>query len=218
MDGDEMVGAVMVDAVMVGAVMAGVPGATDLPWTWFVIRASGLVAVGLLTGSVVLGLVGPRLRPGPRLATITAHRAAAAAGTVLIVVHVVLAVLDPWIAMDWPAALVPGASGWERWGVALGALAVDLLLALLVATAVRLRAPRAWRRVHLVAVPLWALAVGHGLLVASDAGAMRWLAIVSTGLVLAATAIRLLAPAPAPGSRRRPEAHADVTAGSGALR
>ncbi|MCU0283248.1 MAG: ferric reductase-like transmembrane domain-containing protein [Candidatus Nanopelagicales bacterium] len=190
----------------------------DLPWMWFVLRASGLVAVGLLTVSVVLGIVGPRLRPTTRLATITAHRAAAVAGTVLIVVHVVLAVLDPWITMDWPAALLPGVSGWQRWGVALGALAVDLLLALLVTTAMRRRAPRAWRRVHLVAVPLWALAVGHGLLVGSDPAAMRWMAVTSAGLVLAATAVRLLVPPRAPVARAVAPAGPPVVAGRGAVR
>lgn len=190
----------------------------DLPWMWFVLRASGLVAVALLTVSVVLGIVGPRLRPTTRLATITTHRAAAVGGTVLIVVHVVLAVLDPWITMHWPAALVPGVSEWQRWGVALGALAVDLLLALVVTTAMRRRAPRAWRRVHLVAVPLWALAVGHGLLVGSDPAAMRWLAVTSAGLVLAATAVRLLVPRRSPVARAVAPAGPPVPAGRGAVR
>jgi hypothetical protein len=43
-----------------------------------------------------------------------------------------------------------------------------------------------------VAYPVWALAVGHGLLVGTDSEAMRLLALVCTGLVLLATAIRLV--------------------------
>lgn len=79
--------------------------------------------------------------------------------------------------------------------MALGALAVDLLLVLLVTTATRLRAPRLWRRAHLVAYPAWVLSVGHGLLVGSDADLMRRVALACAGAVLAAAAVRLLVPA-----------------------
>jgi signal transduction histidine kinase len=127
------------------------------------------------------------------LTAISTHRAASAVGALLIVVHVLLAVLDPWIELSWVSALVPGASGWETWGIALSALAVDLLLVLLLTTATRRWAPRAWRRVHLVAYPVWALAVGHGLLVGTDGAVMRGLALISLALVLAAVSVRLLA-------------------------
>jgi sulfoxide reductase heme-binding subunit YedZ len=166
---------------------------SEIPWTWFVIRSSGLVAVALLTVSVLLGLLGPRLAPNSRLAAITAHRAAATTGSVLILLHVVLAVLDRWIELDWPAALVPGVADWQRWGVALGALAVDLLLALVTTTAIRQHQPRLWRSVHLVAYPIWALSVGHGLLVGTDGEAMRILALASAAAVLVGVAVRLLA-------------------------
>lgn len=178
---------------------------SEIPWTWFAMRSSGLVAVALLTISVALGILGPRLAPTPRLASITVHRAASIAGSVLIAGHVVLALLDTWIALDWPAALLPGVAGWERWGVGLGALAIDLMIALLVTTATRQRWPRLWRRAHLVAYPVWALAVGHGLLVGSDATAMTVLALVSVGVVLLATSARLIlrprVPAPPPAIR-----------------
>lgn len=165
---------------------------SEVPWTWFVMRSSGLVAVGLLTVSVVLGLIGPRLRPTARLSSISVHRAASVAGTLLIVAHVVLALLDTWIALDWPAALLPGVAGWERWGVALGALATDLMLVVLVTTATRLRAPQVWRRSHLLAYPVWALSVGHGLLVGTDGAVMRATAMVSAAVVLFGLSVRIL--------------------------
>lgn len=171
---------------------------SDVPWTWFVTRSTGLVSLGLLTLAVVIGIIGPRLRPTARLAGISVHRAASAIGALLIAVHVVLAVLDPWIEVSWLSVVLPGAAGWKTWGVALGALAVDLLLVLLVTTATRLRAPRLWRRVHLVAYPLWALAVGHGLLVGTDGPVMRALAVVSVALVLASVSVRLLVRPPVP--------------------
>jgi predicted ferric reductase len=164
----------------------------EVPWTWFVMRSSGLVAVGLLTVSVLLGLIGPRLRPTARLSSISVHRAASVAGTLLIVAHIVLALLDKWIVLDWPAALLPGVAGWERWGIALGALAVDLMIVVLVTTATRLRTPRLWRRAHLLAYPVWALAVGHGLLVGTDGAVMQGLAMVCAATVLFGVAIRVL--------------------------
>ena len=170
----------------------------DVPWTWFVMRATGLVGLALLTVAVVLGIMGPRLRPTLRLASISTHRAASAAGALMIAGHVALAVLDQWIELDWAAAFLPGTAGWEPWGVALGAVAVDLLLVLLLTTATRRWAPRAWRRVHLVAYPVWALAAGHGLLVGSDGTLMRGLAAISLALVLGAVSLRLLVPARAP--------------------
>jgi methionine sulfoxide reductase heme-binding subunit len=165
---------------------------TDIPWTWFVMRASGLVAIALLTLAVVLGIIGPRLAPTARLTSITVHRAASVAGAALIVGHVLLAIIDQWITLDWPAVLLPGVAGWERWGVGLGALAVDLMIALLLTTATRLRWPRLWRRMHLVAYPVWAMAVGHGLLVGTDGTAMQVLALASAGLVLLSVAARLV--------------------------
>lgn len=165
---------------------------SEVPWTWFVMRSSGLVAVVLLTVAVLLGLTGPRLRPTPRLAGISAHRAASVAGTLLIVGHVVLALLDRWIVLDWPAALLPGVAGWERWGVALGALAVDMLIVVLLTTATRAQAPHLWRRAHLLAYPVWALSVGHGLLVGTDAELMAALSMVSVAVVLLGLAVRIL--------------------------
>lgn len=178
---------------------------SDVPWTWFVMRSSGLVAVGLLTVSVVLGLVGPRLRPAVRLTSISVHRAASVAGTLLIVAHIILALLDQWIVLDWPAALLPGVASWERWGVALGALAVDLLLVVLLTTATRMRTPSVWRRAHLLAYPVWGLAVGHGLLVGTDGALMQAVAMVSVAVVLVGVAIRVLVrPRTTPAVRPEP--------------
>ena len=165
---------------------------SDIPWSWFVMRATGLVGLALLTVAVVLGILGPRLRPTARLASISTHRMASATGAFAILAHVVLAVLDPWIALNWTAAILPLPAAWEPWGVALGAVAVDLLLVLLLTTGTRRWAPRAWRRVHLVAYPLWVLAAGHGLLVGSDGAVMRGMAATSAALALGAVSVRVL--------------------------
>ncbi len=165
---------------------------SEVPVLWFVMRSSGLVSVALLTVAVVLGLLGPCLRPTPRLTAISAHRAASVAGVILLVAHIALAVLDRWITLDWSAAFLPGVAQWERWGTALGAVSVDLLIVILATSAAREYGPTLWRRVHLLSYPAWALAVGHGLVVGSDASVMRVLAMAGVGAVALAAAVRVL--------------------------
>ncbi len=165
---------------------------SELPLAWFAMRSTGLVAAALLTVAVVLGIIGPCLRPTPRLTAIGVHRASSLAAVMLLAAHVVLAVLDRWIALDWWAAFLPGVAQWQRWGTALGALGVDLVIAIMLTSAVRLHGPRVWRGVHLVAVPAWVLALCHGLVVGSDAAGMRALALGCGGTVLLALAGRIL--------------------------
>jgi DMSO/TMAO reductase YedYZ heme-binding membrane subunit len=55
-----------------------------------------------------------------------------------------------------------------------------------------MHSPGLWRRAHLLAYPVWALAVGHGLLVGTDGAVMQALAMVSLAVVLFGFAVRLL--------------------------
>lgn len=172
----------------------------DVPLSWFFMRTTGVVALAALTMTVVVGLVGPRLRPTARLSTITVHAAAAATGSILVAVHVIVAVLDSFVSIDAGAVLVPGWSTWEPWGVGLGALAVDLLLVLTISSALRRHMPAVWRKLHLLAVPMWLLAWWHALALGSDAGSapMRWMAVGSGVIVNSALALRLSGPRVSP--------------------
>ena len=68
-----------------------------------------------------------------------------------------------------------------------------------------MRTPRLWRRAHLLAYPVWALAVGHGLLVGTDGAVMQALAMVSVATVLFGLAIRILVrPRSVPARSARP--------------
>jgi len=81
---------------------------------------------------------------------------------------------------------------------------VDLLIVVLVTTATRMRSPRLWRRAHLLAYPVWALAVGHGLLVGTDGAVMQAVAMGSTAAVLFGFAVRVLV-RPRTAQAARPE-------------
>jgi sulfoxide reductase heme-binding subunit YedZ len=164
--------------------------------TWELIRVTGIVALGLLTVAVTLGILGPVIRrPALRLTSVTMHLTAAVGGIALVAAHVGLAVVDSWVSVPLLAAVVPGASPWSTLGVALGTLAVDLLLVLAVTSAVRQHAPGLWWRAHVLAYPAWALVWLHTLAVGTDRTTplMTALAAVSAALVAGATALRLTA-------------------------
>lgn len=175
--------------------------------TWLLLRAAGLVALAALTLSVASGLAGPAIRrPAWRAVSVAVHRSAAVVGLGLTLSHVVLAVLDPYVAVDALAAVVPGVSGWEPLWVGLGALAVDALVVVAVSSAVRGRGPRAWWTLHVLTYPAWILATGHALAVGSDLlrgpypvlGALGVL-LVGACLLARAVAVRRGAPVgPAP--------------------
>lgn len=168
-----------------------------IPPTWLFLRVTGIVSLALLTLAVVLGIGGPAVRrPAARLPVVAIHRAAAMTGLVLLAAHVLLAVADSYVDIPPLALVVPGVSRWQPLWVGLGALAVDLLLLVGITTATRLRAPRLWRRAHLLAYPAWLVAWLHALTAGTDAGSLPMVVLAlagAAGVLVAATA-RLMRP------------------------
>lgn len=165
--------------------------------TWALLRSTGVIALALLSLSVVLGIAGPAIRrPSARLTSVSVHRAAAAAGTLLIVGHVVLAVLDSWVQVPAVAVILPGASSWESLWIGLGAVALDLIAVVMVSSALRQRSARTWWRLHVLAYPAWAVAFGHAFGVGTDRTSplMVSLAVLSLVAVGGALTVRVRAP------------------------
>jgi sulfoxide reductase heme-binding subunit YedZ len=107
---------------------------------WFVARASGVVALLLLTLSVLLGIaVGARWRaPGwPRWMSAELHRQVVLLCFAFLAVHVVTLLLDPFMHFTMADVAVPFASGYRQPWMAMGVVAAELALAL--AVSVRLR-------------------------------------------------------------------------------
>ncbi len=99
---------------------------------WLVARATGVVAWGLLTASVIWGLlVGPSLtrgRPTPAWLT-DLHRFLGGAAVVFTALHLGGLVADTYTHFGVTDLLVPLASAWKPGPVALGVVALYLLLA-----------------------------------------------------------------------------------------
>jgi sulfoxide reductase heme-binding subunit YedZ len=148
---------------------------TNAPAVWYLMRASGVIALLLLTVSFSLGLAtSNRWRPrGAALfVTTTIHRNASLLAVVFLSVHVLTAVADRDAAVGLASAILPVGPGF--W-LALGALGLDLIAALIVTSLIRRRLPYPlWRAIHWSAYAAWPVAVLHGVGMGSDA-ATWWL-------------------------------------------
>ena len=122
------------------------------PGLWYVTRATGLVSLVLLTASVLLGLLTAgrfSSQRWPRFLTQGMHRNVSLLVLVFLALHIAGTVLDSYTSISLVAAFVPFASSYKTAWLSLGAVAFDLLLALIVTSLVRGRLGyRAWRRLH----------------------------------------------------------------------
>jgi methionine sulfoxide reductase heme-binding subunit len=151
---------------------------------WYLIRATGLVSLVLMTATIVLGVVVQRQRrlPGlPRFGAVALHRSVSLISALLLVVHVVTAVVDSYVSIPAVAAVVPFTSGWRPAGIGFGALAVELTVVLIGSSLLRGRIPhRLWRAVHWTSYLLWPLAFVHGLMTGTDLGS-GWPLVLALG-------------------------------------
>ena len=161
---------------------------------WFVSRGSGLVLLVLLTIVMVLGMsirAGWAPRRWARFVTAELHRTLSLFAVALLGLHVVTAILDPYVTIGWAATVVPFLSPYHRLTIGLGTLAVDIGAAVLLTSLLRSRLGfRAWRAVHWLAYLAWPAAFLHALTAGND---MRigWVAVTVWGsaAALAATAL-----------------------------
>jgi hypothetical protein len=149
---------------------------------WFATRATGLIALVLLTGTVVLGIM-TSVRfaspAWPRFVTVSLHRNLSLLTITFTGLHVLTTITDSFAAISPVSVLVPFTSGYRRIWLGLGAVAFDLLLAVLVTSLLRTRiGPRTWRAVHWAGYACWPVALVHGLGTGTD-GAARWVLAVT---------------------------------------
>lgn len=139
---------------------------------WYLTRATGLVALVLLSATVVLGVVasiGWTRERWPRFFSQALHRNVSLYCLVVIALHVVTTVADGYVPITYLDAVVPFTSPYRPLWVGLGALAFDLLLAVAITSALRRRIGYgAWRGVHWLAYACWPIALLHGLGTGSD--------------------------------------------------
>ena len=164
--------------------MSGINSHTVL---WYASRATGVVALLLMTAVLLLGLLVTRQGrlPGlPRFAVTGLHRNLSLVAVVFVVLHVLTAVADSYVHIPLISAVVPLASSYERLALGLGAASLDIMIAVIVTSLLRRHlSRRLWRAVHLLAYVSWPVAWLHSITSSTD---LRhgWLFLTAVGCAL----------------------------------
>jgi methionine sulfoxide reductase heme-binding subunit len=139
---------------------------------WYATRATGLAAMVLMTATVVLGLTTAR-RAGnakwPRFIQQDLHKRISLLTVVFLLVHILTSVLDSYVNIGWAAIVVPFTSAYDRFYVGLGAIALDLMIAVVISSLLRSHInAKVWRAIHWVSYVSWPVAMAHSIGTGTD--------------------------------------------------
>jgi methionine sulfoxide reductase heme-binding subunit len=182
---------------------------------WLASRASGLVALVLVTISVGLGLMmaGKVMRrPGLSRKLPAIHEHTAVAGIIAIAIHGITLIGDPWLHPGLSGVTIPFAMGfrplWTGLGIVAGYLAALLGLSFYARKRV---GARLWRKAHRATVIVYLLGVVHALGAGTDASAVwfrGW--VIATGIPIVALFVYRLGSARRAARRRERPAIAET--------
>ncbi len=157
---------------------------------WIASRAAGLVALALVTASVILGLSqAGRLtrKPAIRRRLAALHEQLAVTGLVAIAVHGVTLLGDPWLSPGLSGISIPFTMAYKPLFTGLGIVGGYLAAILGLSFYVRRRiGPRLWRKAHQLTIVVYALAVVHTLGAGTDATTpwLRWWIAITAPTIL----------------------------------
>jgi methionine sulfoxide reductase heme-binding subunit len=165
---------------------------------WFISRAAGIVAYGLLSVSSLLGIAmttqfWSRSLSRPSLNGLHEQLSWLALG--FLILHVGALLVDTFLPFRLMDILVPLLSAYRPVSVGLGIMTLYLIALLNLSFYVQNRfGHRTWRVIHYASFAAYILATLHGILAGNSSGQFWMQAIYATSvaLVLAATAYRLL--------------------------
>jgi methionine sulfoxide reductase heme-binding subunit len=166
--------------------------------SWYLTRSTGVVGLLLLTLAVALGVVdvhrwsSPRW---PRFALDTLHRNVSLLAMAFLAVHVLTSVIDSFAPISVIDVFIPFAGSYRPFWLGLGALSLDLLLAVTISSLLRRRLGFAsWRAIHWLAYASWPIALLHSFGTGTDvkSGWLLALSVVCLLAVLGAVAARAI--------------------------
>jgi sulfoxide reductase heme-binding subunit YedZ len=178
---------------------------------WLVGRASGIVALGLVTVAVLLGLtMSTKLlrKPGIGRTLMRLHEHIALVGLGAIVVHGLALFADPWLRPGVSGVTIPFTMAYKPAFTGLGIIAGYLAALLGLSFYARRRiGVKLWRKLHRATVLVWVLGVVHTLGAGSDA-ATQWLRAFTLlpAVPIVYLLVRRMFPGTRPSTRRAPAA------------
>lgn len=188
--------------------------------TWILLRAAGIGAYVMLFLSVTWGLVATTSLVSTRISKASAnlfHQFAATAGLVLLAVHLGLLMIDAYMPFSALDLLVPMRSSFRPLAIAFGVVGMYAAVAIVVSSWLRSRVgTKWWRRIHLLSIPAFTLALAHGIFAGTDTERPWMIAIyaVSGSLVLFLTIVRGLTAGYRPPRAERPVRQPDSASGA----
>lgn len=168
------------------------------PAVWYLMRGSGVVTLILFSLVVALGIATTkrwRLARLPRFVTLGLHRNVSLLAVAFLGIHIGTALLDSYAHVSLTRLFVPVPS--SRYGLflGLGALSLDLLVAVVVTSLLRHRlGRRVWKSIHWLAYASWPLAFFHSIGIGTDRAAGWFVdtAVACAGLIALTVFWRLL--------------------------
>lgn len=161
--------------------------------TWYVARASGLVAWALMVVATLWGLLLVsrvlERRPSPAW-LLDLHKHLSLLAVALTVIHLGALWQDEFVEFSPAELFIPMMSEHERTAVALGAISVWLMVLVEISSRLRTRlSRRTWRVAHMLSAPLVVAATTHGVLIGTDLSNPL---VAMIGLVLGAELVLVL--------------------------
>jgi sulfoxide reductase heme-binding subunit YedZ len=177
---------------------------------WYLARASGVVSLVLFTAVVVLGIATRAgrslgaLTGRSRLVVVALHRSVSLLAVAFLGIHITSLMFDPYAQLRLVDLVVPFTSAYRPLFVGLGALALDLMVALVITSLLRDRiGRRIWRAVHWFAYLMWPVALVHGIGSGTDRS-RPWMLAIDAACVLAVLAAATIHPAISGSEQARP--------------
>jgi predicted ferric reductase len=170
---------------------------TNSTLIWYTARASGIVALLLLSASVLLGLTMSTtiLERYRRVAwRLDLHRFLSATAIVFLAIHVGSILLDTYVNFGLIEVIVPFTGSWHPVAVAWGIVAFYLLLAVEATSLLRARLSlRIWRWSHYLSFPLFCFSIVHAWTAGTDRHSLilRATYAATVAAVIALVAVRV---------------------------
>lgn len=170
---------------------------------WHIMRSLGIVSYILITVGIALGISYsyPVWGGAGKARIYKLHKLATNTGAFLGLMHGAVIVIDTYAPFSWKEILVPFAAPKHPGLNGIGTLAGYGMLLLVFTSDIRHKMNKyVWRAVHLLAYPIFGMALVHGLALGTDTAhaAVRWMYVLSATLVVGMTAARMFFPAERP--------------------
>ncbi|WP_138753827.1 ferric reductase [Paenibacillus sinopodophylli] len=163
----------------------------NLP-TWQLTRIFGIAAYLLLFGGMALGILYsyPFVKGKRKQAVYKYHMRLTNSGALLALLHAAVLIIDTYTPFTWLELLIPFTAHEHPVIYGIGTLSLYGMLLLLLTSDFRTKLSKGvWLTIHLLAYPIFVLAMAHGFLAGTDSQAplVKWM----YGLTLMTTLLLL---------------------------